>query len=149
MIVDRKEQPSHLPDASSADQSSADPIGLLSDPITRFSSELLRDGIMAPVQLPGTQDLMVRLVDRSVLLRFEDARDDVAIHQGLFFIFLGGLLGLAAGAVGTAGNTGETIHPVEFAIGVVLVIVVASFGLLWRRSARRAEKLRVKIFADP
>lgn len=123
-------------------------VGILSGPISRFASELASEGpLMAPVQLPSPSEITVRLVDRSVLMQLDQARDDVSLFQNYFFAAFGTLLGVVVTMFRWTG-TDLKLDQVSLASTSLLIIFLLSISFPWFRASRRARQLRAQIFPD-
>jgi hypothetical protein len=115
---------------------------VLSAPIARLSAELAGEGAFsAPVKLPDSDQLTVRLVNISLLQKLDELRDDIALFQGGFFLAAGAILGLTPSMLAPSVEQGIWVAAASFCL------FLGVFGFLWRRARKRADVIRAKLFA--
>jgi hypothetical protein len=115
----------------------------LSSSILRLSAEAAGDGdLSAPIRLPPTETLTVRLVNLNLLESFDALRSDVSLFQNAFY----GAVGCAAGFGGNMlFGTTSTPGWVAFWTSVSLTLVST---LLWIRAAKRAATAKQRMLDE-
>lgn len=104
-------------------------------------AQLLRRPV-APVKMPSTEELEVRLVSEQALERMFDAESDASLHTNFLMLVAGTILGFLTNL---ATGTGFTWSRDVIAYVVVLALVTLLMAVLSVRSHRRAKVLKRQI----